>query len=146
MVLKPKSLLDEYPGGILGYDLQFVAGAKAARTVIFEIGDDPTAKESFSVYIDVADDKKTVAISFVHHKSALISYSECEPDQAFGVAEELFGFAQQLLQINRIVDVVRDTLRAQARRERRNRIRETATRLAALERLERDRGPVFATG
>ena len=153
MQLNPKSLLDEYPGGVVGYDLQFVAGAKAAHTIIFEVGDHPTAKESYSVYVDVADDGTPVAISFVHHESAPISYSKCEPAQALALAEELFGFAQQLLEVDRIAKAVhnaqhtpmRDTMRTQTQKERRNNVNEAANRLATLERLERDHGRVFAT-
>lgn len=142
--LKPKTLLEEYPGKVLGYDLQFMAGASAKRTLLFEIGEHPPNKESYSVYVDVDGNNDPVAISFVHHESAPITYTKCQPAQAQGMAEELYDFAKKLVQLERLAGAMHDSLRRQIKKTRQNHVRETATRLRALEALERSSGPVFA--
>ena len=102
MTLKPETtLLKEPISGVSTFDLQFLENAKSSKTYVFEMAEEgcaPLTTKSWSIYIDVDANNCPVAMTFVHHKDAPITYTQCKTqEEATRAVQTLFGFSKQLI-------------------------------------------------
>ncbi len=88
------------------YDWQFAKNVKAVKTYLFVMsekncGDGPATTKKCSIHVDVDLNGEPVAISFIHHKDAAITYNKIA-----AVVDDLYEFSMKLIDMKILMEKI----------------------------------------
>lgn len=95
MANEASAILETVAGKVVVFDVCFVRGAKASRTLL------ATTDSGIHVYVDVDRDLSPVALTLVHRPSAPVRYTKLPEDGTEPLYGRLSALAAQVLALDR---------------------------------------------